>query len=276
MRQTSRFLLYLLTSLLISCGGPSVKDGPPPREIDVSKIPDAVPRVEPITRAGNKSPYTVLGRTYRVLPTSSGYREQGLASWYGNKFHGRKTSNGETYNMYAMTAAHKTLPIPSYVRVTNLANGRQVIVRVNDRGPFHSERIIDLSYAAAKKLGFYQNGTGRVEVTAIDPAAYQRNTVASPAVEEKAYRAPEGIAAEVLPANTFFQAGAFSSRAAARETRDRVAVHTDHPVAVKERHAGGKTLFKVLVGPITDNTEMVRLRSVLLRAENLEGFVVYD
>ena len=109
-------------------------------------MPDAVPRADPILEAGNRSPYTVNGRSYRVLENHSGYRERGIASWYGTKFHGQKTSNGEIFDLYQATAAHKTLPIPSYVRVTNELNGRSVVLRVNDRGPFHSDRVIDLSY----------------------------------------------------------------------------------------------------------------------------------
>ena len=129
-------------------------DAPPDGDVnlDPNNIPDAVPVLEPRSAAGNKSPYTVLGETYEVMPESSGYTDTGKASWYGKKFHGYKTSNGEIFDMYKMSAAHRTLPIPSYVRVTNLANGRSGIVRVNDRGPFHSERIMDLSYAAAVKL----------------------------------------------------------------------------------------------------------------------------
>ena len=175
-------LLLFIATLLQACGGSGGSskggsygygDGPPLRDIDVSNLPDAVPKVELIRKAGNKSPYTVFGKTYQVLPSNKDYRERGIASWYGKKFHGRKTSNGETYDMYAMTAAHKSLAIPSYVKVTNLDNGRTVIVRVNDRGPFHGGRIIDLSYAAAKKLDYSAKGVANVEVVAIDPHTYQ-------------------------------------------------------------------------------------------------------
>jgi hypothetical protein len=126
----------------------SVPDGPPP---DISNLPEPVPKVEPRSLYGNKSPYTVLGRTYRVLPSARGYDERGIASFYGNKFHGYKTSSLENYDMYKFTAASKTLPLPSYARVTNLQNGKSVIVRINDRGPFHEDRVIDLSYVAAVK-----------------------------------------------------------------------------------------------------------------------------
>lgn len=144
--------------------------------LDPAKIQDAIPREEYVTSAGNKSPYTVLGKTYEVLPTSRGYRGQGGASWYGLKFHGHKTSNGETYDIYEMTAAHKTLPIPCYVKVTNVDNGLTAIVRVNDRGPFHEGRIIDLSYAAATKLGYIGKGTANVIVEAIDVREWQANS----------------------------------------------------------------------------------------------------
>lgn len=137
---------------------------------DVSKLPEPVPKIEPRSIYGNKSPYSVLGQTYNVLPTPRGYVERGIASFYGNKFHGYKTSSLEEYDMYQFSAAHKTLPLPSYARVTNLETGKSVIVRINDRGPFHENRIIDLSFAAAVKIGVWPKGTGLVEVRAIDPS----------------------------------------------------------------------------------------------------------
>tara|TARA_R110001599_G_scaffold3375_2_gene18711 strand:- start:7674 stop:8690 length:1017 start_codon:yes stop_codon:yes gene_type:complete len=136
---------------------------------DVTKVPDAEPRIEQPSRAGNRSSYEVWGKTYQVLPDATGYEKRGTASWYGEKFHGYATSNGEIYDMYKMSAAHRSLPLPTFARVTNLDNGRSVIVRVNDRGPFHSDREIDLSYAAAARLGFLDNGTGSVKVEAINP-----------------------------------------------------------------------------------------------------------
>ena len=139
-------------------------DGPPLVERDVSNLPMPVPKAEVRIPRGNVSPYTVFGRQYSVMPTAEGYEEIGVASWYGRKFHGRLTSSGEPYDMFALTAAHKTLPLPSYVEVTNLANNEQIIVRVNDRGPFADNRIIDLSWAAARRLGFDQLGTARVQL----------------------------------------------------------------------------------------------------------------
>ena len=147
----------------------SSSDSVPTDIPDVSKLPEPVPKVEPRALYGNKSPYSVLGQSYNVLPSPRGYVERGIASFYGNKFHGYKTSSLEEYDMYQFSAAHKTLPLPSYARVTNLENGKSVIVRVNDRGPFHENRVIDLSFAAAVKIGVWPKGTGLVEVRAIDP-----------------------------------------------------------------------------------------------------------
>ena len=153
-------------------GGYYLDDGPeanPPPNLDA--IPDAVPRDEPLHRFANR-PYVALGTTYTPQTEHRAYNEVGLASWYGRRFQGKKTASGELYDMYAMTAAHPTLPIPSYARVTSLSNGKSVVVRINDRGPFHSDRVIDLSYTAAHKLGFLGSGSSRVRVESIDPAAY--------------------------------------------------------------------------------------------------------
>lgn len=139
------------------------------RSIDPHSVPDAVPRVEPHAKYGNPPSYEVFGKRYRVLPSNKGFVQTGIASWYGEDFHGKRASNGDTYDMFAMTAAHKELPLPTYARVTNLENGRSVVVRINDRGPFHANRVIDLSWVAAAKLGLDAKGTGLVEVRAIDP-----------------------------------------------------------------------------------------------------------
>ncbi|MGD2137027.1 MAG: septal ring lytic transglycosylase RlpA family protein [Gammaproteobacteria bacterium] len=164
-----------MATLLAGCASrgphePAVDDAPP-EPVDVSSIPNAVPKREPLSRYGNPTSYVVNGKRYYTMPSSRGYRERGLASWYGTKFHGKRTSSGEPYDVYAMTAAHRTLPLPSYVEVTNLRNNRSVILKVNDRGPFKADRIIDLSYAAAAKLGILGYGTGLVEVRAIDTSA---------------------------------------------------------------------------------------------------------
>ena len=281
-------LLLLIAMLLHGCGSSSsggygYGDGPPPKDIDVSNLPDAIPKVEPIRKAGNTSPYTVLGKTYQVLPSGVGYRERGVASWYGNKFHGRKTSNGETYSMYSMTAAHKSLPIPSYVKVTNLDNGRAVIVRVNDRGPFHGERIIDLSYAAAKKLDYSGKGTANVEVVAINPHDYQKNSVEQPHIQEalsdteqvSTSEGPNSMVAYQLPGHAFLQVGAFSSEAAANSLSTRVQGLSSYPVVIR-RLSEPKPLFKVLVGPVSNNLKLLDLRNLLSQVENLNPFVVYE
>lgn len=275
-------------------GGASAdRDGPPGREAD-GDYPDMTPRREPIMRAGNKNPYTVLGKTYHLLPTAEGYREVGVASWYGTKFHGRATSNGEPYNMFAMTAAHKTLPIPAYVRVTNLENDRSVIVRVNDRGPFHDDRIIDLSYAAAKKLNVFDRGTARVEVVAIDPSSYQRNSVAIPQVDAPASRrarplgpAVAGVkdgpplapapAADVKggpPQGAFLQVGSFSNLKSARSLEARVEQRVAMPALVRSTRVEGRDVFRVLIGPFVDTAQLRSAREVLVAAERLNPLVV--
>lgn len=251
------------------------KDSGPKRPLNVAHIPDPTPRYELRTEAGNKSPYKVLGKKYRVLDNPIGYKERGLASWYGNKFHGRKTSNGEIYNMYGMTAAHKTLPIPSYVRVTNLSNDKSVIVRVNDRGPFHSGRIIDLTYTAARKLGVAAAGTGEVLVEYIDtskhasqstPVAGKTSVAVGPSTDKNGYAAapaPDDVAGYGLPPNTYLQVGAFSQQRSAEALKGRLSALTDHAVDVVAPSAGGKALYRVYVGPFTNNYDLLGFRKTL-------------
>ncbi len=166
-RPVARIATLLLAVWLGGCAsqGKQFDDIPP----EIARIPDAVPRVEPLSKFGNPESYVVLGQRYGTLPSSRGYVEHGLASWYGRDFQGHKTSSGEIYDIYAMSAAHKTLPLPTYARITNLNNRRSIVIRINDRGPFHEDRLIDLSYAAAVKLGVVKTGTALVEVRAIDP-----------------------------------------------------------------------------------------------------------
>lgn len=175
---------------------PGVRDTTPDHLPDVDAIPEPDVVAEPRSRYGNRSPYKVLGKSYTVRGSADGYVEQGQASYYGNKFHGRKTSNHEVYDMYAFTAAHRSLPLPSFARVTNLDNGRSVVVRVNDRGPFHDGRVIDLSYAAAVKIGIHPRGTGRVEVRGLSPgenARLDRDAVASRAAVDPKTGLPPGV-----------------------------------------------------------------------------------
>lgn len=181
-------------------GAPSryYKDDGPPASVpeDVDRIPDAVPRAQPYHRFANR-PYTVFGQTYVPVADESPYKERGMASWYGRRFQGQRTASGEPYDMFAMTAAHRTLPIPSYARVTNLANGKSVVVRINDRGPFYTKRIIDLSYAAAKRIGLAAKGSGMVEV----------ERVFEPAAKDKQKKDKEPAAAAPAPPAPASQAG---------------------------------------------------------------------
>ncbi len=216
--------------------------------IDIMAVADAVPRHEKRTRAGNPGHYQVLGRNYTVKKYSKGYRERGIASWYGTKFHGRKTANGEIYNMYAMTAAHKTLPIPSYVRVTHLKNKRSVVVRINDRGPFHGNRLIDLSYAAAVKLGIQKSGTGFVEVAALEPEENTRDVqVQNQEENEKLY----------------LQVGAFSNQSNARQLQQKIEGYQLARIQMKISQMKGDTLYKVLIGPIASMGQAEKINSRL-------------
>ncbi|HXG27547.1 MAG TPA: septal ring lytic transglycosylase RlpA family protein [Nevskiales bacterium] len=188
MHRPAALAIVLAAAALSACGSTGgVRKDEPYRRAPVAPGDDA-----PRSKYGNPESYEVDGKTYRVLDTARGYRERGLASWYGEDFHGKRTSSGEPYNMHAMTAAHRTLPLPSYVRVTNLQNRREVIVRVNDRGPFHDDRIIDLSFAAATELGIVRDGTAEVEVTAVDPvlAAASMDNAAPPPRPAPAVTAP--------------------------------------------------------------------------------------
>lgn len=250
----------LVTALLmLGCAAPQPpeeRDSGPKRPVDLSHVPEPEPRTEVRTRAGNKNPYTVLGKTYHLMEDETQYKARGEASWYGTKFHGRKTANGETYDMYAMTAAHKTLPIPSYVRVTNLNNGRSVIVRVNDRGPFHGGRIIDLSYAGAQRLGFADSGVAPVEVEIIVTG----DQPPAPLKAERGASSPTTDESGTL----FLQVGAFSSEAAARTQAQRVIGLTDLDVIVDPLVAN-KTLYRVRVGPASSSQQLQHLQAQLLR-----------
>ena len=229
-----------LAVLAAGCAGKAVKDGPPRHGKPAGPSAPAVPRPEPLSRYGNGPEYEVLGKRYRVMASSKGFSERGVASWYGRKFHGRLTSNREVYDMHAMTAAHKTLPLPTWVEVRNLRNDRRVLVRVNDRGPFAHNRIIDLSYAAAQALDMIEEGTGMVEVRAVDTAAQ-----------------PSGN-------GMYVQVSAFGKRANARRQ-----------LALLRRHGvGGDTkivpdttrrpaLYRVQIGPIANVFDYERIVAAL-------------
>jgi rare lipoprotein A len=208
--------------------------------VDFSKIPEPLLAAEPPSRYGNKSPYTVNGQTYRVLPSAAGYDERGIASYYGSKFNGYKTSNFETYDMYKFSAASKVLPLPSFARVTNLENGKSVLVRVNDRGPFVPNRIIDLSLAAAVRIGIWPRGTGLVEVQGIDPAHPNAEPQPITAVTPRTGRQPL----------LYVQVGAFADAANAERLAARLRGLKLGPVRVVAASVNGRTLQRVQIGPL--------------------------
>ncbi|EHJ92018.1 RlpA-like lipoprotein [Vreelandella boliviensis LC1] len=261
---------------------------------DVTKVPDAEPRIEQPSRAGNRSNYEVWGKTYHVLPDATGYEKRGTASWYGEKFHGYATSNGEIYDMYKMSAAHRSLPLPTFARVTSLDNGQSVIVRVNDRGPFHSDREIDLSYAAAARLGFLESGTGSVKVEAINPEQWlaERGRAHTPARVAEAPRvAPNASPAAVqsvasAPARSsqashspssqgetsdavYLQIAALGNPEGAQQLQQRLQGEQPHGVRI----LSDADIYRVQVGPITPSQEP-QARETLRQAGFPQVFVV--
>lgn len=269
------------------------KDGAPWWDVDVSRIPDATPTLHSGPYKAN--PYTVLGKTYFPLQESKTYVASGTASWYGTKFHGQNTANGEVYDLYGMSAAHKTLPLPSYVRVTNLDNNKSVILRVNDRGPFYSDRIIDLSYAAAKKLGYAETGTARVKVEGIDPQQWwaakgrpaplmlnepqiaQNNApviTASAGTVEQWTPPPQQHAAAVVPvqidakknasvpaSGQYLQVGAFANPDAAELLRSKLSGMVSAPVFISSIVRNQQTLHRVRLGPIGSQGEIQQVQN---------------
>jgi rare lipoprotein A len=246
--------------------------------IDVSAVKDAVPRVEPKSRYGNPASYVVRGKRYTTLASSKGYKKRGIASWYGTKFHGHRTSSGESYDMYGMSAAHKTLPLPAYARVSNLRNGRSVIVKINDRGPFHENRIIDLSYAAASQLGILGKGTGLVEVETIDPLVHTANKpVRSVAASQpKISRRAASVTNQAQP-SLYLQLGAFSSRSNAERLQARLST-TELPgeLRISETMSNQKHIFRVRVGPLANVESADRLTRILAAQGISSPHVVID
>jgi len=251
-------LLFLLLTgvLLISCSGKKPKvsepaDGPSTSNITAADVADAVPRSEPRARYGNHSPYEVFGKKYYVLDSSDGYHKKGIASWYGSKFHGRRTSSGEPYDMHLATAAHKTLPLPTYAEVTNLDNGKKVIVKINDRGPFKDDRLIDMSYGAALRLGMTGTGTARVDLRVINGPG-------------EATTREVGDVAAAQTGGTWLQAGAFGQRDGAEKLVGQLTRAGLKPASIHE--AG--SLFRVWLGPYVSSSDV---ESVINRAIEL-GF----
>ena len=245
----------LFSFLLAGCAGTPQKDGPPREQRDVSKIPDAVPTVH--QGAFKNSAYQHEGVLYEPMTSASGYSEEGIASWYGTRFHGKQTANGEIYDLYGMTAAHKTLPLPSYARVTNRANNRSVVLRVNDRGPFVDDRIIDLSYAAAKKLGFEEEGIAMVLVEGIDVGAFAAAEV-------------RGEHKEV-----FLQVAALTNYHNAQLLRRRLSEFMSAPVKIIKGDEED-TLYRVRVGPVQTPEHMESLLDALESREFESPYLVYE
>ena len=263
-------LSLILLMFLYACASNSARDSAPDSGSGAlsSGLPDdAIPRQEPKSRYGNGPYYEVFGETYKVLDSSNNYQERGVASWYGKKFHGRKTSSQEDYDMYAMTAAHKSLPLPTYVRVRNLSNNKSIVVRVNDRGPFVDNRLIDLSYSAALKLDMVQSGTSLVEVTAIkyDQPARQKPPPAKTTARE-----------EDSQGNIFVQVGAFGEAANARRRIDLVRNNDLGPAFVYQDTTSSPQLFRVRIGPIADVLEYDSIVAKLQRLGITETHLVTE
>lgn len=254
-KEINRINLYIVAITILSgCSVSYEKDkdsGPISGAVDVSSIPDAIPRVEPKSRYGNPKSYVVRDKRYYVMNNSDGFVQRGLASWYGKKFHGRRTSSGETYDMYAMTAAHKTLPLPTYLEVLNLENGKNIIVKANDRGPFHENRIIDLSYTAAEKLGIVKKGTGLVEIRAINPRTFGKG------------RAPVTTAVNYRTRALYIQAGSFKQLVNAENLRKDLVGVDAHLVNINEIIINGQPAYRVRIGPISDIDTADRIVSSL-------------
>lgn len=282
------YLVLVLFAILLSSCSTTRKDGPPGFYVDADRVPDAEPKPTKLSKYGNMDSYRVFGKTYHVMSSSKNYEERGVASWYGTKFHKQRTSSGERYNMLAMTAAHKTLPLPTYVQVTNLHNGKKIIVKVNDRGPFESNRLIDLSYVAAKKLGMTGHGTALVDVKAIDPIEFAKNHNRVPenqpmlakreksTVTEDFYLSGDsGAASNSKPvtytyqsahlahrgkthsatmvaqrdkSHVYLQVGAFRNKAYAERLKKRLTPLIGSPVQI----AHSKKIYRVQIGPIKD------------------------
>jgi len=250
------------------------QDRAPSQPLDLSQVREVIPVPQNRTMAGNRSPYTVNGRSYRVMQSEEGFQQTGLASWYGEKFHGHQTSNGEVFDMYQVSAAHTGLPIPSFLRVTNLENQRSIVVRVNDRGPFHNDRIIDLSYAAAYKLGFANQGTALVHLEAIVPSQtvmLASNTATNPPSTASG-------ASNASASGRYLQAGAFSDMRAAQRLSDRLRDLTSRPVFIRSIQAvnSNQQLHRVRVGPISDPREIDRISELMQSANLGQPYVVEE
>jgi len=292
-RQLVGIFVLVLTALLASCSSHIRRDGPPNFYVDETKVPNAVPKPEKLAKYGNMPSYVVFGKRYYTLRSSHNYDQVGTASWYGTQFDTHRTSSGERYSLLAMTAAHKTLPLPTYVEVTNLKNNRTVIVKVNDRGPFESNRLIDLSYVAAKKLGMLGHGTAKVRVKAIDPSYFNQqsyfaqNTSRSVEVTHpvRTYKNfaletphhffhPTRTTRSVSSADVYLQVGAFKNRAYAEKLQNQLMRLVSEPVRIIYP-SGNSSLYRVKIGPLNDVASLervtLRLRDLGIKSNKLYG-----
>lgn len=263
----SEFTIYLFTLSLGACSSTSTstsstthryhlqQDKAPHFRINANRIPNAVPKAEPLSKHGNPKSYVVFGRRYYVMKSAKGYHARGIASWYGMKFHDFKTSNGEIYNVAGMTAAHKTLPLPTYLQVTNLRNGKKIIVKVNDRGPFVNNRLLDLSYAAAKKLNMTSTGTAPVSVVAITPGI-SRFAVNDTFIPREGY---DGYHQSKKTRTPYIQLGLFKQRSSAQKLASMVKPWTHSAVNVKTTSIHKRYYYQVVVGPLPNSKSSQQL-----------------
>ncbi len=260
-----RLLLLIAGTLLLTACASQPQDGAPRKPPkNLHKVPDAVPQEEARSRYGNPPAYQINGKWYHVMDSSEGYRATGIASWYGTKFHGRRASIGEPYDMYAMTAAHTTLPLPTYVRVTNLDNKRSVVVRVTDRGPFHDNRIIDLSYTAAHRLDMLHKGTARVEVVALTTGGNTHQPAPPAFVDTPHPTAPPPSG------QLYLQVAAFSTQESALQLAGHLDLIDASPVEIRQADRGGQLLYQVRIGPLPD-TDNANQMIALLDQENFNS-----
>lgn len=293
MMQPGHWLVCAFALVLAACGSAPPRDAPsagsPQRgggyyqddgpgdviPVNLAEVPDAVPQREPLHRFANR-PYEVFGRQYVPFTEVRPFEQRGIASWYGKKFHGQKTSSGERYDMYAMTAAHPTLPIPSYAQVTNVQNGRSVVVRINDRGPFLRDRVIDLSYAGAWKLGYIQSGHAQVEVRAVVPG--ETRVVAAAQPEARAVPASAQVAAGAVSigapsGNVYLQLGAFAAEASAESMRERLQRQLDW-VGERIEVLASDALYKLQLGPYRSRDDATGMAERLAQELNFRPFLV--
>jgi rare lipoprotein A len=246
------------------------RDSAPTRPVDVTSIPDAVPKSVTRSKYGNPESYVVFGKRYYVMNDNSGFTQQGIASWYGKKFHGRRTSSGETYDMHAMTAAHKTLILPTYVEVTNLENGKKAIVKVNDRGPFHENRIIDLSYSAATKLDVVAKGTAVVKIRVVDSG------YSSEQVSKKRGAPVETISPDHSPGDFFIQVGAFSEFENAEKLRAKLDAIDNALVKISQAIVDDRSLYRVRIGPLSDVDAADKIVEQLIQLDQHDHHIVVN